>query len=160
MFSHKIIKAILLVLMIALVVIQFIRPEKNNSGYDNVALFENETKPSLQVATILRENCYDCHSDQTQYPWYAEIAPFSFFLNDHIIDGKKHFNVSAWQSYSIKKKEHKLEEVVDVIENNEMPVWSYTLLHGGIAEDDKKLLLQWAGLARLQYKHQLEVSLK
>ena len=147
-------------MLIALVIIQFIRPEKNNSGYENVVFFENETKPSLQVATILKENCYDCHSDQTEYPWYAEIAPFSLWLSEHIIDGKKHFNVSAWQKYSIKKKEHKLEEVIDMIEDNEMPLWSYTFLHGNISEADKKLLLQWAGLVRLQYKHQIEVSIK
>jgi hypothetical protein len=137
---------------------QFIRPEKNNGGYESVAIFETETKPTLKVAAILKENCCDCHSSQTQYPWYAEIEPFSLWLDDHIKDGKKHLNFSAWSDYSLKKKEHKLEELVEMVEKDEMPLRSYAILHGNISEDEKKLLLQWAGVARLQYKHQLEVS--
>ncbi len=156
----KTVKVILVLALIALVAIQFIRPEKNNDGYKSVALFESETKPSGKVATILKENCYDCHSNQTQYPWYAEVAPFSLWLNNHIEDGKKHFNVSEWSNYSIKKKEHKLEELVEMVEEGEMPLWSYTIIHGNLSKDDKKLLLQWGGLARLQYKHLLEVSKK
>lgn len=156
----KVIKIILVLALIALVVIQFIRPEKNNEGYKSVASFETETKPSAKVASILMESCYDCHSNQTQYPWYSEVAPFSLWLDDHIEDGKKHFNVSDWNNYTVKKKEHKLEELVEMIEKDEMPLQSYTIIHGSLSEDDKKLLLQWAGLARLQYKHQLEVSLK
>lgn len=152
------IKIFLVLALIALVAIQFIRPEKNNGGYENVALFETETKPSAKVAAILKENCYDCHSDQTQYPWYAEVAPFSLWLDDHIEHGKEHFNVSAWKDYSIKKKEHKLEELIEMVEDDEMPLKSYAIIHGDLSEDDKKLLLQWAGVARLQYKHQLEVS--
>lgn len=154
------IKIFLIIALIALVVIQFIRPEKNNGGYESVTLFETETKPSAQVASILKESCYDCHSDQTQYPWYFEIAPFSFWLNDHVEHGKGHFNVSTWESYSVKKKEHKLEELIEMVEEDEMPLQSYTIIHGNLSEDDKKLLLQWAGVARLQYKHQLEVSSK
>ncbi|SRX75151.1 heme-binding domain-containing protein [Aequorivita antarctica] len=154
----KSIKILLVLLLIALLAIQFIRPEKNNLGYESVALFETETKPSENVATILKERCYDCHSNHTQYPWYAEVAPFSLWLKDHIDDGKKHFNVSAWSDYSVKKKEHKLEELVEMVEDDEMPLKSYTIIHGNLSEDDKKLLLQWAGLVRLQYKHQLEVS--
>lgn len=155
---RKVLKVLLVLALVALVAIQFIRPEKNNEGYKSVAFFEAETKPSAEVAAILKESCYDCHSNQTQYPWYAEVAPFSLWLEEHIIDGKKHFNVSAWNDYSVKKKEHKLEEFVEMVEKDEMPLRSYTIIHGNLSEDDKKLLLQWAGLARLQYKHQLEVS--
>lgn len=154
----KIIKIVLVLLLLALVAMQFIRPEKNNSGYGSIAFFEIDTKPSTQVASILKERCYDCHSNHTQYPWYAEVAPFSLWLNDHIEHGKKHFNVSAWEDYSVKKKEHKLEELIEMVENDEMPLRSYTIIHGNLSEEEKKLLLQWAGVARLQYKHQLEVS--
>lgn len=154
----RIIKIVLIVALIALVVIQFIRPEKNQDGYGSVTTFEQETKPSVKVVSILMDNCYDCHSNQTIYPWYAEVAPFSLWLDDHIEHGKKHFNVSQWNTYSVRKKEHKLEELVEMVEKDEMPLPSYTWLHGDFSEDDKKLLLQWAGLVRLQYKHQLEVS--
>ena len=156
----KIIKYTLIVLLAALIIIQFIRPEKNNGGYESVALFEKETKPSAEVAVLLKENCYDCHSDQTQYPWYAEIAPISFWLDDHIEHGKGHFNASAWDSYSIKKKDHKMEELVEMVEEGEMPLKEYTWIHGDITEAEQKLILLWAGLVRLQYKNQLQVSSK
>ncbi|RMA58039.1 heme-binding domain-containing protein [Ulvibacter antarcticus] len=155
---HKFIKYFLIVLLIALVVIQFIRPDKNQGGYESVTTFENEVKPSVEVGMILKENCYDCHSDQTRYPWYAEIAPVSFWLADHIKVGKGHFNVSAWDTYSVKKKEHKLEELIEMVEKEEMPLDSYTWLHGNLKENEVKLLLQWATIARIEYKNLLKVS--
>lgn len=156
----KVIKFVLILALVALVILQFIRPEKNNGGYETVMAFENETKPSLEVASILKETCYDCHSDQTQYPWYAEIAPVSYWLDEHIEHGKGHFNVSAWESYSVKKKDHKLEELIEMVEAGEMPLDSYTWLHDDLTENEKKLVLQWAGLARLRFKDQLQVSSK
>jgi len=154
----KFLKIILILALVALVVIQFIRPDKNEAGYESVTYFENETKLTPKMAVLLKENCYDCHSNQTNYPWYAEIAPVNYWLEDHVKDGKKHFNVSAWKDYSIKKKDHKLEELLEMVEEGEMPLDSYTWLHGNLSEDDTKLLLQWATVARLQYKAKLEVS--
>lgn len=156
---NKFIRYFLLLALAALVIIQFIRPEKNNGGYESVMAFEKETTPSLEVAELLKTNCYDCHSNQTQYPWYAEIAPFSFWLDEHIEHGKGHFNVSEWDTYSAKKKDHKLEELIEFVEEGEMPLDSYTWLHGDLSEDETKLILQWAGLTRLKYKNKLEVSL-
>ncbi len=154
----KFFKIILILALVALVVIQFIRPDKNEAGYEGVEYFENETKLTPKMAALLRANCYDCHSNQTNYPWYAEIAPVNYWLADHVKDGKKHFNVSAWKKYSIKKKDHKLEELLEMVEEGEMPLDSYTWLHGNLSEEDTKLILQWATIARLQYKAQLEVS--
>ncbi len=154
----KAIKVLVVLVLIALLALQFIRPEKNNSGYNSISLFETETKPTVKVSSILKNNCYDCHSNHTQYPWYAEIAPVSLWLEEHINHGKKKFNVSDWENYSLKKKDHKLEELIEMVENNEMPLSSYTLIHGKLSKDDKNLLLQWANLVKLQYKYQLEVS--
>jgi hypothetical protein len=156
----KLIRIVAILALIALVIMQFIRPDKNNGGYESVMAFEKETKPSIQVASILKETCYDCHSDQTKYPWYAEIAPVSFWLDEHIENGKKHFNVSAWESYSVKKKDHKLEELIEMIEEKEMPLDSYTWLHDDLTEEERTLLIQWTTLTRLQYKEQLQVSAK
>ena len=91
-------------------------------------------------------------------PVVCRGCTFFALANDHIEHGKKHFNVSAWENYSVKKKEYKLEEVIEMVEDDEMPLKSYTLIHGNLSKEEKKLLLQWAGVARLQYKHQLEVS--
>lgn len=154
----KVIKLILVVLLVVLVIMQFIRPEKYQGGYESVALFEAETKPSQAVAGILKANCYDCHSNHTQYPWYSEIAPISYFLKDHIDEGKEHFNVSAWDSYSIKKKDHKMEELVEEVEEGEMPLDSYTWIHGNLTEEDRELLIQWAQMVRISYQNDLKVS--
>ena len=152
---NKKVKSILIIMGIFLIAIQFIRPEKNNGGYDEIATFKNDTKPSDEVFSILKNNCFDCHSNQTKYPWYAEISPVSIWLDDHIDDGKKKFNMSNWESYSLKKKDHKLEELLEEVEEGEMPLNSYTWIHGNLSENEKELLLQWATLARLQYQDSL-----
>ena len=156
----KVIKFVLIIALGALIVIQFIRPELNNGGYESVAFFEAEAKPSIEVATILKESCYDCHSDQTQYPWYSYVAPISFWLEDHIKHGKGEFNVSKWDSYSLKRKEHKLEEVLEMVKAGDMPLDSYTWVHGNLEENDKQLLLQWASAAQIQYKELMRAASK
>jgi len=156
----KIIKKILIALGILLFAIQFIRLEKNSGGYDEIAIFKSDTKPSKEVFSLLKKHCFDCHTNQTKYPWYAEIAPISFWLDRHIEHGKDEFNMSTWESYSLKKKDHKLEELIEEVEEGEMPLNSYTWTHGGLSENEKDLLLQWATLARLQYQDKLETSSK
>jgi hypothetical protein len=154
----KIIRYILIFALLVLVVLQFIRPEANNEGYETVAAFEVETTPSEEIKGILRANCYDCHSNQTEYPWYSYIAPFSYYLDDHIRHGKGEFNTSKWESYSVKKKDHKLEELMEEVEKGAMPLDSYTWIHGKLSKDDAKALIEWAALARLKYAEQLKVS--
>ena len=156
----RILKYILLLALAALVIMQFIRPEKNQGGYESIAAFEADTKPTKEILQILQHNCYDCHSDETQYPWYAEIAPVSYWLADHIKHGKGHFNVSKWETYSVKKKDHKLDELIEMVEKEEMPLDSYTWLHGDLSEEDAQLLVRWAQLVRLQYQDELKVSSK
>ena len=156
----RILKYILLLALAALVIMQFIRPEKNQGGYESIAAFEADTKPTKEILKILQNNCYDCHSDETQYPWYAEIAPVSYWLADHIKHGKGHFNVSKWETYSVKKKDHKLDELIEMVEKEEMPLDSYTWLHGDLSEEDAQLLVRWAQLVRLQYQDELKVSSK
>lgn len=148
----KIVKKILIVLLIALVIIQFYRPEKNNPEYREVTAFITDTKPSAEVTKILENKCYDCHSNKTEYPWYAEIAPVSYWLDDHIQDGIKHFNVSAWDTYSVKKKDHKLDELIEEVEEGKMPLDPYTWLHGTITNQEKEALIKWATKARENYK--------
>ena len=139
----------------ALVIMQFFAPKSNSAGYQSVVFFEEQTKPSQEIATILRDNCYDCHSNQTNYPWYSEITPVNYWLEEHIVDGKKHFNVSAWDTYSARKKDHKLEELIEYVEQGEMPLDSYTWLHGDLSTQDTETLLQWAQLSRIKYQKQM-----
>ena len=151
----KIIKTILLLALAAFVIMQFIRPDKNEAGYETVKTFETETKVNGELAVLLKNKCYDCHSAQTEYPWYAEIAPASYWLSDHVNNGKKHFNVSDWDKYSAKKKDHKLDELIEMVEEGEMPLDSYTWLHDDITEEEKEMLINWAQVTRIRYQKEI-----
>ena len=146
------IKKIGISLVILLVILQLFRPDKNESGYETIASFEAQTTPSAEVKELLKANCYDCHSAQTQYPWYAEITPVSYWLADHIKHGKGHFDASVWDTYSDKKKDHKLEELIEMVEDKTMPLDSYTWIHGNLSEEDTEKLISWAKQARTQFK--------
>ncbi|WP_299222363.1 heme-binding domain-containing protein [uncultured Aquimarina sp.] len=146
------IKKIGISLVILIVILQFFRPDKNESGYETIAAFEAQTMPSSEVKEILRANCYDCHSSQTQYPWYAEITPVNYWLADHIAHGKGHFDASAWDAYTDKKKDHKLEELIEMVEDKTMPLDSYTWIHGKLSEEDAQKLINWAKKVRTQFK--------
>ena len=97
------------VLLIAFIVIQFIRPTKNNSK--DLITNDITTKYTVpkEVQTILVTSCYDCHSNNTNYPWYANIQPIAWWLNDHIKEGKKELNFSAFTNYKIARQYKKLE---------------------------------------------------
>jgi len=150
----KWIKRFLMLVLLALVVMQFVRPTKNtDEGYGSVTAFLEETKPVAAVESTLKAACFDCHTNHTNYPWYAEVAPISYWLQDHIKHGKKHFNMSEWSKYSAKRKDHKLEELIEMVEEKEMPLDSYTWVHGEAKLTDTQIkeLLTWAKAARVNY---------
>ena len=149
----KIVKKIAIVLLIVLIGMQFYRPEKNKAEGDYVAAFEAEAQPSVEVKQILKTACYDCHSANTEYPWYNNIAPVSYWLADHIEDGKRHLNFSDWENYDSKKKDHKLEEVIEEVKEGKMPLNEYTWTHAdaNLSEDQISALLAWANNARANY---------
>ncbi len=148
----KIVKKLLLALLVVFVLMQFYRPEKNEAPYRDVASFEADTKPTPEIKTILENKCYDCHSNKTEYPWYSEIAPMSYIIADHVEEGNEHFNVSAWDSYDTKKRDHKLDELIEEVEEGEMPEKGYQLLHGGFSEEEKEALIAWTRKVREQYQ--------
>ena len=146
-------KRFLIVALIALVVIQFFRPEQNNGGYESLKPFLAETGPDLKVQAILKTSCYDCHSNQTDYPWYAYVAPTSFYLRSHITSGKHHLNFSAWNAYAAKQKDHKLKELQEQVKKGDMPLTSYTLIHrdAALSAEQAQAVIDWAQTARLKY---------
>ncbi len=150
----KIVKKILIVLLLALVVIQFFRPEKNVSDPNDLEAFITQTRPPKDVQIILKTACYDCHTNNTEYPWYAEVAPISFWLDDHIKHGKGHLNFSEWDTYSNKKKDHKLEELIEEVKSGAMPLDSYTWVHGDakLTKEQTIQLLEWAETVRFIYQ--------
>ena len=132
---------------------QFFNPTKNQSDVVPASDFILTEKPSAEIAAILKESCYDCHSNNTRYPWYDRITPVNFWVEDHVKHGKGHLNFSFWQTLSAKKKEHKLEECIEMVEDRSMPLSSYTLMHGDaeLSEEQIKTLNDWLQVVRLKY---------
>jgi hypothetical protein len=150
----KTVKKVALGLLVIFIAMQFYRPEKNQAQGDHTAQFLTETNPSKDVKIILQQACYDCHSNNTKYPWYDNIAPISYWLSDHVKDGKKHLNFSDWENYSVKKKNHKLEEVMQMIEDGEMPLNEYTWSHeeANLTKAQRNDIIEWVKQTRSLYQ--------
>ena len=141
------IRKALYVLAVVLVLIQFYRQDLNNSSYESaVNEFIQQNNVTSEVESVLKTSCFDCHSNHTNYPFYAQVAPISFWINHHVEEGKEHLNFSDWNNYSIKKKLHKLDEIIEEINEHEMPLGSYTLIHhdAKLKEESSKLLINWS----------------
>ena len=140
------IKALLLGLAATLIVIQFFRPEKNDDPLDPDTDMLALTSPPEELAHLIRVSCYDCHSNQTVYPWYSQIAPVSWFLNKHVVDGKEDLNASDYGNMDKADKIKLLTDFYDVVEAGSMPMASYMLLHkeARLSEEDKKTLMVWS----------------
>ncbi|WP_297815038.1 heme-binding domain-containing protein [uncultured Polaribacter sp.] len=143
-------KTVLKILVALLVIIQFFGIDKTTTPVNESKDFVSVTNPPVKVATIIKTSCYDCHSNQTNYPWYTNIAPVSWWIGHHIEEGREHLDFSNWGDYSKKKADHKLEEFYEEVEEGEMPLTSYTSLHGEakLSEEDKALLIAWVKTLR------------
>ena len=145
-------KKILLILLLIFIVIQFIRPQKNiHTGSQPSAISTIYTVPA-NVDSILVKACKDCHSNNTRYPWYNKIQPVTWYLNNHVIDGKEELNFDEFATYKISRQYHKLEEIKEQIEKSEMPLSSYTLIHRDaiLSDAEKHMLINWSEGLRKQ----------
>jgi hypothetical protein len=134
-------KKFLYAVVAILILIQFIRPERNLGKAET----ENTIFVNAEVGTILQTSCFDCHSNYTNYPWYTNIQPIGWWLNHHVDEGKEELNFSEFETYSLKRKLHKLEEIKEMVEEGEMPLSSYTLIHGDtkLSPEQKEILYKW-----------------
>ncbi|MBT8183955.1 MAG: heme-binding domain-containing protein [Eudoraea sp.] len=146
-------KKIGLVLLVILVIIQFFRPEKNDSNDQTYALAKIYEMPE-NVQKTLKVACNDCHSNLTKYPWYSKVQPVAWWLNDHIKHGKGDLNFSEFTNMPIAVQNHKFEEIIEMVEEHEMPLPSYTNfgLHpeANLSEEERKMLIEWAS-AQMNY---------
>lgn len=139
-----------------LILLQFIPKRNNNIGNEsNFNSIEAVHNVPATVKSILEKSCFDCHSNHTNYPWYSSIQPVSLWLNHHIDEGKEELNFSAFGNYSVGKKHHKLEEMIEQIEENEMPLSSYTLIHGyaKLNSEEKDIVISWAKSIKDSIEH-------
>lgn len=140
-------RKILIAIVVILVIIQFFRPEKNVSGESQ---YDVSTRYAVSdsVKTILAKACNDCHSNKTEYPWYSNIQPVAWWMANHVEDGKRHLNFSDFTKSKLSRQNHKFEETIEVLEEGEMPLASYTWLglhpQANLTNEEKNTLIHWA----------------
>ena len=145
------------VLLVAFVAIQFFQPHKNNQSMDATHDIATVVPVPDSVHQLLKAACYDCHSNHTNYPWYSNIQPLGWWLKDHIEEGKGHLN---FQEFALVKGNarfptpadrqiHKLEEVIETVKDGEMPLKSYTFIHGEarLSQQQLQSITAWAQAA-------------
>lgn len=138
-------KKIGIAVLAIIIIMQFFRIDKVNPE----AVSENDfiaiTQPDDKTKTILENACYACHSYKTEYPWYSNIAPISWWIKDHVDEGREHLNFSEWAGYSSKKQLHKLHECYEEVEEGEMPLNEYTWTHAEakLSHEDREHLEHW-----------------
>lgn len=138
-------KRILLVLLIVFIAIQFIQPAHNTSGQVLPIDITKTVSVPDKVLDIFKNSCYDCHSNNTRYPWYVYIQPMGWMMARHIKNGKKNLNFSEFGSYSLRKQVNKLRAIETSIKEESMPLSSYTIIHtdAKLSEEDRKLITDW-----------------
>ncbi|MAO07402.1 MAG: hypothetical protein CL596_01675 [Alteromonas sp.] len=141
----KIVKIIAVVLLVAFVGIQFVPTERNQSDVVPKTDFMLVNSVPDHIKSKLQTSCYDCHSNNTQYPWYNKVQPIAWFLEDHIKEGKAELNFNEWDSLSNRRKKSKLRSIIKQIESDKMPLDSYTLIHkdASFSETEKQELIKW-----------------
>ena len=128
-----------IIIIVVFVGVQFVPVNKTNPPVTG------EIKAPQEVMEILRTSCYDCHSNESKWPWYSNIAPVSWLVVKDVDEGREHINFSEWQSYSEEDKAEDIEEIWEEIEEGEMPLWFYVPLHpeARLSDAQKEIIRKW-----------------
>ena len=142
----KLIKKIIWLLIIALIVIQFFHPEKNISADLSPNHISQKFSFPEDVKQIISTSCYDCHSNNTHYPWYFSVQPIAWWLADDIAEGKKHLNFDEFSSYSLRRQYKKFEDIGEELKDDEMPIGTYAFIHhtAVLSPEQKEKIIQWS----------------
>lgn len=141
----KILRYVLYALPVLLILIQAFRIDKSVPEYDRSQDLLALSQAPQEVAGLIRAACYDCHSYETQYPWYSNVAPVSWWVKQHINEGREHLNLSLYGSWTPKKRAHKIEECIESLKEGWMPLKSYTRNHpeARLTETQRRDLSAW-----------------
>jgi hypothetical protein len=136
-------KRALFILLIFFIVIQFIRPNRTNIAVEK----KMEIQVPLEVTQIFQVACYDCHSNETKWPWYSQIAPFSWVIQNHITEGRKALNFSTWENYTDEEKKEHLKNIYRTA-YAAMPLPSYILGHkeADLTKEQRTAIRDWTGV--------------
>lgn len=140
-------KKIILGLAVILIVMQFFQPARNQSDKVPATHIERVYAVPQNVKAILVQSCYDCHSNNTRYPWYSRIQPGAWYMAGHIKKGKEELNFSEFGEYSARRQRNKFRAMAGQVKDGEMPLPSYTLIHRNavLSPEDKQVLMAWFG---------------
>ncbi len=127
--------------------IQFIRPARTNPPSDPAQAIEAHVAIPPDARAILQRSCGDCHSNQTRWPWYSNVAPMSWFVINHVDDGRRALNLSDWNAHRTRSTTPPFDRVCRDVQNGDMPLWSYLLIHhdARLSASDVDTLCAWAG---------------
>ncbi|MCH7525742.1 MAG: heme-binding domain-containing protein [Bacteroidetes bacterium] len=141
----KIIKKITILLFVVFIGIQFVPTTYNTSDKVSETDFVKIFNAPKNIQNLLKTSCYDCHSNNTNYPWYSKIQPGAWLMEGHINEGKEELNFSTFGDYSGRRKKSKLKSIISQIKDDEMPLLSYTFIHrdAKLSEKDKFMLDKW-----------------
>ena len=142
----KILKWMAIVVAIIFAGLQFIRPARTNPPVDESRTIQSHARITPEVARILDRSCNDCHSNQTRWPWYSNVAPVSWFVINHVNVGRKEMNLSDWAQYSQDDRQHFLKKICMEVNSGQMPLSSYLRLHqeAKLSSEDVRTLCDWA----------------
>jgi len=146
----RILKIVLIVIVVIFVGMQAIRPTLSNPPVDELQTINGRTQMTPQVAAILDRSCRDCHSNNTVWPWYTQIAPVSWWLSNHVNDGRRNLNLSEWGKLASDRQDRKLRQMCDEVQDGAMPLSSYLPMHptAKLSDQDKKVLCDWTDAER------------
>jgi hypothetical protein len=146
----RILKWTLMALAVLFIGAQFVRPARTNPPVEQAKALGSEAPLPEQVASVFKRACNDCHSNETVWPWYSNVAPASWFLIDHVNDGRRHLNFSEWARYNPREAGELLEEICKEVKRGGMPLNSYLLLHpeARLSDEDRETLCDWANAER------------
>ena len=147
-------------LLLGLIAIQFFHPKRNLSPGDQPNYIGKVFTIPQDVHAILTRACLDCHSNNTRYLWYFKIQPLDWWLTNHIIEGKKGLNLDEYTSRPLRYQYHKMEELIEMVKEDKMPLKSYKWTHkdARLAQEEKNKIIDWAGsvMKNLESKYPMD----
>lgn len=130
---------------IGFILIQFVTPEKTNPAVDQSLTIAAQAEFTPPISTMIKASCFDCHSNETRWPWHCYIAPVSWLVADDVTSGRRHLNFSEWGKYPKSKKVLKLGQIYEQVSKGEMPLWKYLIMHPNakLSAADRDSILNW-----------------
>ena len=154
----KVLKWTAIVLVVGFVGIQFVRPTRTNPPVDESQTIFARAQVPPPVAAIIDRSCRDCHSNKTDWPWYSNVAPISWWLTDHVDTGRKDLNFSEWGRLDRDRQDRKLRQICDEVQDGIMPLSSYLPMHphAKLSAADKKVLCDWTDAERARLSREVK----